>query len=118
MRITPLLLLCAGLLIAEAGHSQKKSTAAAPAPSITAEAFGALTFRSVGPAVTSGRISDFAVNPSKPSEYFVAASSGGVWKTTNHGVTYQPVFDAQGSYSIGCVTLDSNHPHIVWVGTG
>jgi photosystem II stability/assembly factor-like uncharacterized protein len=118
MRITPLLLLCAGLSIAQISHSQKKSTAAAPGPAITAETFGALTFRAVGPAVTSGRISDFAVNPSNHSEYFVAASSGGVWKTTNHGVTYQPVFDAQGSYSIGCVTMDPTHPHIVWVGTG
>ena len=77
-----------------------------------------LKWRSVGPAVTSGRISDFAVHPQKRSTYYVASSSGGVWKTTNAGTTYEPIFDSQGSYSIGCVTLDPNNPSVVWVGTG
>ncbi len=77
-----------------------------------------LNFRCVGPAFTSGRISDFAMHPDRPYEYFVATASGGVWKTTNAGTTYQPIFDGQGSYSIGCVTLDNKNPNIVWVGTG
>jgi len=80
--------------------------------------FSALSFRSIGPAVTSGRISDFAVNPDNHSEYFVASSSGGVWKTTNRGVTFQPVFDGEGSYSIGCVSLDPSNSQTVWVGSG
>jgi photosystem II stability/assembly factor-like uncharacterized protein len=79
---------------------------------------GALRFRSLGPAVTSGRISDFAVNPHNRSEYYVATSSGGVWKTSNAGTTYTPIFDDQGSYSIGCVTMDPDNPNVVWVGTG
>lgn len=79
---------------------------------------GGLKFRNIGPAVTSGRISDFAVNPDKPSEYYVATSSGGVWKTVNAGTTYKPIFDGQGSYSIGCITLDPNNPNVLWVGTG
>jgi len=78
----------------------------------------ALKFRGIGPALTSGRISDFAVNPEKRSEYFVASSSGGVWKTTNAGTTFTPVFDNEGSYSIGCVTMDPNNHNVVWVGTG
>ena len=78
----------------------------------------ALKFRSVGPALTSGRISDFAVMPGNRSVYYVASSSGGVWKTENAGTTYEPVFDSQGSYSIGCVTIDPNNPNVVWVGTG
>ena len=77
-----------------------------------------LKFRSVGPAVTSGRISDFAFNPDNPYEYYVATSSGGVWKTQNAGTTYEPIFDGQGSYSIGCVTLDPSNNNTVWVGTG
>ncbi len=77
-----------------------------------------LKFRSVGPALTSGRISDFAVNPDNPFEYYVAVASGGVWKTTNNGTTYKPIFDGQGSYSIGCVTMDPNNSNIIWVGTG
>lgn len=80
--------------------------------------FSNLKFRSIGPAVTSGRISDFAVNPNNTSEYYVASSAGGVWKTTNHGVTFQPIFDAQGSYSIGCVTIDPNNSNVIWVGSG
>jgi hypothetical protein len=72
------------------------------------ERFQLYQFRSIGPAVTSGRISDFAVNPNNHSEYYVASSSGGVWKTTNRGVTYEPIFDGEGSYSIGCVTIDPN----------
>ena len=80
--------------------------------------FSNLKFRSIGPAVTSGRVSDFAVNPKNHSEYYVATSSGGVWKTSNRGVTYQPVFDGEGSYSIGCVSLDPNNSSTVWVGSG
>ena len=77
-----------------------------------------LKWRNVGPALTSGRISDIAVNPNNPYEYYVATSSGGVWKTENSGVTYTPIFDNEGSYSIGCVTMDPNNSNIIWVGTG
>ncbi len=77
-----------------------------------------LSFRSVGPALTSGRISDIAVNPQKSWEYYVAVASGGIWKTTNDGTTFQPVFDSQGSYSIGCLTIDPENPYVIWAGTG
>lgn len=80
--------------------------------------YSALKFRSIGPAVTSGRISDFAVNPANSAEYFVASSAGGVWKTRNAGTTYEPVFDDQGSYSIGCVTIDPSNFNTIWVGSG
>jgi hypothetical protein len=80
--------------------------------------FSGLSFRSIGPALTSGRIVDLAVNPNNISEYYVASGSGGVWKTINAGVTYTPVFDGEGSYSIGCVTLDPANPNTVWVGYG
>jgi len=77
-----------------------------------------LSWRSIGPSLTSGRISDLAINPDKPFEYYVAVSSGGVWKTSNWGLDYTPVFDNESSYSIGCVTIDPNNTNIVWVGTG
>jgi len=77
-----------------------------------------LSFREVGPALTSGRIADLAVNPDNFNEYYVGTASGGLWKTTNHGTTYQPIFDGQSSYSIGCVTIDPNNTNVVWVGTG
>ncbi|MBY0512682.1 MAG: hypothetical protein K2P78_02075, partial [Gemmataceae bacterium] len=79
---------------------------------------GALKPRLVGPAVTSGRVVGFAVHPHDRSHYYVAAGSGGVWKTTNAGTTWTPVFDGEGSYSIGCVVLDPTNPNVVWVGTG
>ena len=78
----------------------------------------ALKWRSIGPALTSGRISDLAVNPNNPFEYYVAVASGGVWKTSNWGVDYTPIFDNESSYSIGCITIDPNNPNTVWVGTG
>tara|TARA_B100001287_G_scaffold54633_1_gene43180 strand:+ start:3364 stop:6642 length:3279 start_codon:yes stop_codon:yes gene_type:complete len=77
-----------------------------------------LKFRSVGPALTAGRISDIAVNSNNPKNYYLAVASGGVWKTNNSGNTYEPIFDSQGSYSIGCVTIDPSNEHVVWVGTG
>jgi photosystem II stability/assembly factor-like uncharacterized protein len=80
--------------------------------------FSGLSLRAIGPAVTSGRIADFAVNPHNKSEYYVAVASGGVWKTSNKGTTYEPIFDGEGSYSIGCVTLDPSNANTVWVGSG
>lgn len=85
---------------------------------MSAETFAGLKLRSIGPALMSGRIGDFAVNPKNRSHYFVAVCSGGVWKTANAGTTWTPVFDGQGSYSIGCVTMDPGNPNVVWVGTG
>ena len=80
---------------------------------------GGLKFRNVGPALTSGRISHIALaDEGKSASYYVATSSGGVWKTDNWGTTFKPIFDSQGSYSIGCVTVDPNNPNVVWVGTG
>src|SRR5438105_7538022 len=85
---------------------------------MSAETLSGLKLRSLGPAVTSGRVVGFAVHPHDRSTYYVAAASGGVWKTTNAGTTWTPIFDNEGSYSIGTVVLDSKNPSVVWVGTG
>ena len=74
--------------------------------------------RLIGPAMISGRISSVAVDPRNPAVIYAAAASGGVWKTDNGGATWTPIFDRQGSYSIGAVTIDPNNPSTVWVGTG
>ena len=89
-----------------------------PAKGMTAKAFKGLEFRSIGPALMSGRIADIAIHPTDFSTWYVAVGSGGVWKTTNSGTTWQPIFDGEKSYSIGCVVLDPSNPEIVWVGTG
>jgi len=80
--------------------------------------FAGLQFRNIGPALTSGRISDLAVDPNDHSTWYVAASYGGVWKTTNAGTTFSPIFDGQKTSSIGCLRLDPNNPLTLWVGTG
>ncbi|MGB5238865.1 MAG: glycosyl hydrolase, partial [Flavobacteriaceae bacterium] len=99
-----------------ASYAQKsKKNTVVPLDSIS---LTGLKWREVGPALTSGRISDIAVNPDNPYEYYVATSSGGVWKTDNAGLSYSPIFDKEGSYSIGCVTLDPHNPNVVWIGTG
>ncbi|NHF61350.1 glycosyl hydrolase [Flavobacteriaceae bacterium TP-CH-4] len=83
-----------------------------------AAAVSGLELRGIGPAMMGGRIADIAVSPTDRSIWYVAVGSGGLWKTTNRGITWTPVFDGQPSYSIGTVALDPNNPDIVWVGTG
>jgi len=80
--------------------------------------FSGLKFRSIGPALTSGRIVDLAVHPRDQSTWYVAAAYGGVWKTVNAGTSWTPIFDGQGTSSIGCVSLDPKDPLTVWVGSG
>jgi photosystem II stability/assembly factor-like uncharacterized protein len=82
------------------------------------DAASGLKMRSIGPALMGGRIADIAVHPVNSSIWYVAAASGGVWKTSNAGVTWTPIFDDQVSYSIADVTIDPNNPDVVWVGTG
>ena len=95
----------------------KAETAKPPDP-FSAPTFNGLKLRLIGPAVISGRVVAFAVNPHKRAEYYVAAASGGVWKTDNDGTTWTPVFDHEGSYSIGTVVLDPKDSSTVWVGSG
>ncbi|MBL4657885.1 MAG: glycosyl hydrolase, partial [Flavobacteriales bacterium] len=116
-RGTVLLAMVIFMLSSVGAFAQKKKDEG-PKGKHKSSTFSGLKFRSIGPALTSGRIGDIAVNPNKTSEYYVAVASGGVWKTTNAGNTYNPIFDGEGSYSIGCVTIDPGNEHVVWVGTG
>src|SRR5438094_4171313 len=90
----------------------------AASQTFTSETFAGLKARSIGPAVTSGRVMTIAVDPANKAVIYVGAASGGVWKTTNGGASWQPIFDTQGSFSIGWVTVDPKRPNVVWVGTG
>jgi hypothetical protein len=72
----------------------------------------------LGPATTSGRIADIAVNPDNTAEMYIALASSGVWKTSNNGTTWEPIFDHEGSYSTGCVTMDPSNHNIIWIGSG
>ncbi len=123
-RFLPLLLSCLFLLgtfTADAQRKKKKEEKKEEAPKAweaNASMVSMLNFRSIGPAAYSGRISDLAVNPENPSEYYVGVASGGLWKTENHGTTFKPIFDNQAVYSIGCLAMDPNNSNVVWVGTG
>ncbi|MCA9739446.1 MAG: glycosyl hydrolase, partial [Gemmatimonadetes bacterium] len=91
---------------------------AAAARTVDARLLSGLEWRNIGPAVASGRIADVAIDPTDRSVWYVAASSGGVWKTTNAGTTWSPIFDDYGSYSIGAIALDPRRHLTLWVGTG
>jgi len=80
--------------------------------------FSGLSFRSIGPAWASGRISDFAVNPKNHSEIYAGVGAGNIWKTINNGTTWTPVFDKYGAYAIGCLAIDPENPSVIWAGTG
>ena len=99
-------------------HAQDSDTPTDKTPGLNASLVSALNLRGIGPAFMSGRIVDIAVDPADRNTWYIAAASGGVWKTTNCGTTWSPIFDGYGSYSIGCVTVDPNNRHMVWVGTG
>ncbi len=113
-----LLLAVTIILAAPLAAQAAGSKSAKPPESPLAKAAAALPFRGVGPNLMGGRIADIAVHPSAPGIWYVAAGSGGVWKTTNAGTTWTPIFEDQPSYSIGEVTLDPTNPDVVWVGTG
>ncbi|OGF14207.1 MAG: glycosyl hydrolase [Candidatus Eisenbacteria bacterium RBG_16_71_46] len=116
-----MLALCLSLSSASAQGRPSRATAPAKPDGGAEEKpdpFKGLELRGIGPALMSGRIADIAIHPKDPNVWYVAVGSGNLWKTGNSGTTWKPVFDHQGSYSIGCVTVDPLHPEIVWVGTG
>lgn len=119
-------LLCLGLAIFINPHLTAQEAAAPSEDAVPKSAdfqlksnqIGALKFRNIGPALMSGRIGDLAIDPNQPNTWYVAVASGGLWKTTNAGTTWTPIFDNYGSYSMGCVSLDPQNSNTVWVGTG
>ena len=88
------------------------------AQQLSDEITGAMHYRSIGSTRQGGRYIDFAVYEKDPAHFYAALASGGVWKTVNHGISFEPVFDETGAISIGDVAIDQNNPDIVWVGTG
>ncbi len=88
-----------------------------PATRSTAD-LAALQWRHIGPAIMSGRTVAFAVNPDDKRVMYAATASGGAWKTDNSGTTWKPVFERQGSVSLGAIAVAPSNPNIVWVGTG
>ncbi len=90
---------------------------AAP-PTVSEDLLAGLKLRGIGPAARSGRIADVAVDPSDRATWYIAAASGGAFKTTNRGVTWEPIFDDYPVYSTSTVVVDPENPNVVWLGTG
>ena len=90
-----------------------------PAPAATSDPFAGLSFRNIGPAAMGGRVDDVAVLESNPAIFYVGTATGGLWKTTNAGTTWEVLFDdLEDAVSIGDVAIAPNDANLVWVGTG
>ncbi|MGI8432045.1 MAG: WD40/YVTN/BNR-like repeat-containing protein, partial [Chthoniobacterales bacterium] len=101
------------------------STVASPTPNaaptpmpLTELLFKNLKARAIGPAVMGGRVSDLALDPRNPAIFYVGLATGGVFKTSDNGVTFSPIFDKQSSLSVGAVAIAPSDSDVVWVGTG
>ncbi|OGU05757.1 MAG: hypothetical protein A2W29_11320, partial [Gemmatimonadetes bacterium RBG_16_66_8] len=94
------------------------ATGSAQSAPLSPELVQNLRFRSIGPAVTGGRIHDIEVSPQDLSTIYIATASGGVWKTINRGTTWTPIFDDQPVSTFGDVAIAPSDPNVVWAGTG
>jgi photosystem II stability/assembly factor-like uncharacterized protein len=105
------------LLTATAVTTARQSTPAS-ADRLTTDVLKGLEFRSIGPAISTGRVQDIAIDAKSPNTWYVATAFGGLWKTTNRGTTFTPIFDDGGSFTLCCVVVDPKSSNVVWLGTG
>ncbi len=110
-----MLFLLYGIMIPAAQPAREKS---GPAARFSDSLFQAIKFRSIGPTRQSGRFVDFAVPRQKPFTFYAATASGGLWKTINNGITFEPIFDNEKVFSIGDIEVSPSNPEVIWVGTG
>lgn len=82
------------------------------------EMIKSMEWRLLGPSLYSGRIVDIAIPKGQSHTIYCAAASGGIWKTINNGTTWDPIFDDQGTGSMGAIAIADSDPNIIWAGTG
>lgn len=127
--ISLILLLLTALLAGTADARRPKAAAPANAAELTAawerhqqlessSLFHGLPWRNIGPVVQGGRVVDIASVPGEPYTFYVAYASGGLWKTRNNGVTFEPLFDQQPTMIMGDIAVDPQNPDTIWVGSG
>src|SRR5215203_2695288 len=87
-------------------------------PGLDAQTLAGIELRSVGPALATGRVQDIEIDPRNPSVWYVATAFGGLWKTTNRGITFMPIFDDYASFTLCCVVIDPKDSNVLWLGTG
>ncbi|MFN8057915.1 MAG: hypothetical protein U0Q12_02035 [Vicinamibacterales bacterium] len=107
-----------GSLLFVAALPAQTPPAPQPGASPLTAALDGLQFRSIGPATMAGRVDDFAVLESHPSTFYVATATGGLWKTTNNGTTWEVLFQDEDVVSIGDVAIPPDDASLVWVGSG
>ncbi|HET9514051.1 MAG TPA: hypothetical protein VFO95_08975, partial [Gemmatimonadales bacterium] len=116
---TILVMLAPGLVPAQERQRRGQPAPVAPAAApVTSAQLAALRARSIGPALMGGRVSDIALHPTDQFTFYVGLATGGVWKTSDNGDTFSPVFDGQPVASIGAIAVSPSAPNVVWVGTG
>lgn len=102
-----------------AGPTASPSPSVSPAPpQLTEVLFKGLKARAIGPAVMGGRVSDLAIDPRNPYVFYVGLATGGIFKSTNNGVSFDPVFDKQPRLSIGAIAVAPSDSNVIWVGSG
>jgi photosystem II stability/assembly factor-like uncharacterized protein len=113
---------CCCLAVSICAFTCHSPAAAQPAdnapPVLTTDMLRGLPLRNVAVGFKPGRIADIAVDPRSRSTWYVASASSGLWKTTNRGTTWAPIFDEGGSYSLGVVVVDPRDSNVIWLGTG
>jgi photosystem II stability/assembly factor-like uncharacterized protein len=85
---------------------------------LTADVLKGIEFRSIGPTLATGRIVDVQIDPTNSSVWYVASAFGGLWKTVNRGITFTPIFDDGGSFTLCCVAIDPKDSNVLYLGTG
>jgi len=100
------------------GPSPAEAQNGGPNGPVDVKALERLEWRAIGPANMGGRTCDVEGVPGNPNLVYVATASGGLWKTINGGTTWQPIFERQGTFSLGDIAVDPQSPDVVWVGTG
>ena len=104
-----LIVLAIGLVTAGLGARQGQ---------VTTDLLKGIELRSIGPTLTTGRVVDVEIDPKNPSVWYVASAFGGLWKTTNRGITFSPIFDDNGVFTLCCVAIDPKDSNVIWLGTG
>ena len=85
---------------------------------LTSNLLSGIQLRSIGPTLATGRVADIEIDPNDSNVWYVASAFGGLWKTTNRGISFDPVFDEGGSFTMCCVVVDPKDSNVVWLGTG
>jgi photosystem II stability/assembly factor-like uncharacterized protein len=109
------LLIVAAIALVTAGLSARQGAQDAR---LTSDLLKGIGLRSIGPTLTTGRIVDVKIDPRNPSVWYVVSAFGGLWKTTNRGITFAPIFDDNGTFTLCCIAIDPKDSNVLWLGTG